>query len=98
MTTPNTNESYGVDGIILFQDNQKLLESITTQTLTRLRAQRVAFMKDMRLFKKYFTKNESLLIEAAKSHFTLFCRHKEIIGGLEKDVNVLTEGFLQSLG
>ena len=75
-----------------------MLENITTQTLTRLRAQRVAFMKDMRLFKKYFTKNESLLMEAARSHLTLLSRHKEIIGGLEKDVNVLTEGFSQSLG
>lgn len=75
-----------------------MLEEITSQTLSRLRVQRAAFMKDMRLFKKYFAKNESLFAEAAKAHFALLSRHKEIVGGLEKDVNVLTEGFLQTLG
>ena len=75
-----------------------MLENITSQTLTRLRAQRVAFMKDMRLFQKYVTKNETLFVEATRAQLTLLSRHKEIIGGLEKDVNVLTEGFLQSLG
>jgi hypothetical protein len=46
------------------QEVSQQLFMINSQTLTRLRAQRVA-LKDMRLFKKYFTKNESLLIEAA---------------------------------
>ena len=55
-------------------------------------------MKDMRLFKKYFTKNESLFGEAARAHVALLSKHKRIVGGLEKDVNILTEGLLQTLG
>lgn len=55
-------------------------------------------MKDMRQFKKYFSKNESLLMETAKAHRMLLSKHKEMMGGLEKDVSILTDGFLQSLG